>query len=226
MLWLEETKIRHYTMEQRAGLRKIDSEKEWGRAFNAYLKDLGYDHAEIRHFGDAELRVAMEWLVVRAVSLEYSDKKGIYNAKAPCWTRRGKAAIMLSERNLTLLREIVSLLGMRVDGVNDTHRQVSLILSEMENKFNRMATLNAMKASSKQGVDTIGPKDVKLSSENCAVGLSTGNSNLDQACRLLRLAFIKKLRLFQDRINRGLAQAQNITANPKTNTKLGKVGYL
>ena len=57
------------------------------------------------------------------------------------------------------------------------------------------------------------------------LGFDTGDHQLNQACKILRLLHIADLRELQTLINELVVQVQGITANPKTNTKLGKVGY-
>lgn len=47
---------------------------------------------------------------------------------------------------------------------------------------------------------------------------------LDYPVRILRLLQIQSLRELQTRINETIVAVQNLTANPKTDTKLGKVG--
>ena len=47
---------------------------------------------------------------------------------------------------------------------------------------------------------------------------------LNDAAKILRLLHIKELRAFQTKINQTIVSIQNITANPKTDSSLGKVG--
>lgn len=47
---------------------------------------------------------------------------------------------------------------------------------------------------------------------------------VDTVARCLRLLYIQDLRNLQTKINETIVSVQNITANPKTDTKLGKVG--
>lgn len=47
---------------------------------------------------------------------------------------------------------------------------------------------------------------------------------LDYPMRILRLLQIQSLRQLQTHINETIVAVQNLTANPKTDTKLGKVG--
>lgn len=51
------------------------------------------------------------------------------------------------------------------------------------------------------------------------------DSALDYPVRILRLLQIHSLRELQTRINETIVAVQDLTANPKTDTKLGKVGF-
>lgn len=66
MLWLEDQKIRHYKIEDREGLRNIDSDF-WKEAYNTYQKDLVSPAAE------GTLNEQLNWLLSYAVRLEYAD---------------------------------------------------------------------------------------------------------------------------------------------------------
>ena len=56
------------------------------------------------------------------------------------------------------------------------------------------------------------------------MGFDTGDYVLNQAAKVLRLLFVHDIRNLQTRINEIIVSAQKVTANPKTDTKLGKVG--
>lgn len=55
-------------------------------------------------------------------------------------------------------------------------------------------------------------------------GFDTGDYVLNQAAKILRLLYIHNLRELQTQINECIVAVQSVTANPKTDTKLGKVG--
>jgi RLL motif containing protein 1 len=48
---------------------------------------------------------------------------------------------------------------------------------------------------------------------------------LDDAARIMRLLFVKDLRSLQTAMNECIVSVQSLTADPKTDTRLGKVGY-
>ena len=57
------------------------------------------------------------------------------------------------------------------------------------------------------------------------LGFDTGDYVLNQALKVMRLLYIHDLRDLQTHGNECIVAVQNLTANPKTDTKLGKVGY-
>ena len=66
VLWLEDQKIRHYKIEDRATLRKVNS-PEWPKVFNKYKNDLSCPK---------ELKTNLDqlnWIAAYAIKLEYLD---------------------------------------------------------------------------------------------------------------------------------------------------------
>lgn len=56
------------------------------------------------------------------------------------------------------------------------------------------------------------------------MGFETGDRLVDRAATVLRMLYIKDLRDLQSEIDRVLVSVQELTANPRTDSKLGKVG--
>lgn len=57
-----------------------------------------------------------------------------------------------------------------------------------------------------------------------SVGYDMGDAVLNKAAKILSLLYIQDLRDLQTKINEAIVSVQSITANPKTDTKLGRVG--
>lgn len=55
--------------------------------------------------------------------------------------------------------------------------------------------------------------------------IDSKDSAVLQAMKVLRLAELHRLRDLQTCINECIVAMQQVTSNPKTDTKLGKVGY-
>ena len=56
------------------------------------------------------------------------------------------------------------------------------------------------------------------------IGFDLGKENLNRAAKCLCLLYIHNLRDLQTEINEIIVLIQNITADPKTDSKLGRVG--
>jgi len=57
------------------------------------------------------------------------------------------------------------------------------------------------------------------------LGFEMGDKSMNNAAKVLRLLYIQDLRQLQTAINECIAVTQTVTANPKTDSRLGKVGY-
>lgn len=91
VLWLEDLKIRHYKIEDRDPLRKIDA-PNWKTHFLKYLQDVGCPYV------NGKLADQLEWLIGYAVKLEYSDNG---NSKTRFITRQNSVKIILTVQMLS-----------------------------------------------------------------------------------------------------------------------------
>ncbi|WAR23693.1 RTRAF-like protein [Mya arenaria] len=67
VVWLEDQKIRHYKIEDRAGLRNTAS-PEWLKAYEKYTRDLGCPYQV------SEKAAVVDWLLGYAVRLDFGDE--------------------------------------------------------------------------------------------------------------------------------------------------------
>lgn len=100
---------------------------------------------------------------------------------------------------------------------------------------NHLITLEAIAIiiKSKFSGDAVESKQIKPSNfksdklftiENSHLGFESKDETLIKAAKVLRILYINDLRDLQTKINHIIASIQSITANPKTDTSLGKVG--
>ncbi|CAH1162939.1 unnamed protein product [Phaedon cochleariae] len=61
--------------------------------------------------------------------------------------------------------------------------------------------------------------------QDADLGFDLNNATLNQAAKILRMLYIQDLRDLQTKANELIVAVQGVTANPKTDTKLGQVGY-
>lgn len=76
----------------------------------------------------------------------------------------------------------------------------------------------------KQSNNTVNTKGKSQTKMIIGPSFNMGDAMLDDAAKGLSLLYIQDLRNLQTKINETIVAVQNITANPKTDTKLGKVG--
>ena len=69
------------------------------------------------------------------------------------------------------------------------------------------------------------PQSIPIQFDKLNFGMDIKDPNFSQAANVLRFLFIHDLRSLQTKINECLVSVQALTANPKTDTKLGKVGH-
>ena len=60
--------------------------------------------------------------------------------------------------------------------------------------------------------------------EKTELGFEAGDYILNEAAKIVRLLHLKELRDLQSKINTAIVAVQAITADPKTDSRLGKVG--
>lgn len=57
------------------------------------------------------------------------------------------------------------------------------------------------------------------------IGVDLKSPRMNTAAAILRMLYVEDLRSLQREVNRTLSEIQEFTANPKTDTRLGRVGY-
>ena len=204
---MEDTKIRHYPIEEREAIRSADG-ATWEAAFAKYL-------ADIRCPRDAGNAVAvLDWLLGHAAALSYADNAEVYagaGAPPPPAAEGGAAVGALSAGAIA---ELAAALKLPVHGDEAT-------------MMHALATVVEAKLSAGAIAEAVASKDERRHTfplDDSPLGFSTGDAKLDEACKVLRLLHIADLRTLQTRINELVSDVQDLTANPRTNAKLGKVG--
>ncbi|XP_054758376.2 RNA transcription, translation and transport factor protein-like [Lytechinus pictus] len=209
--WLEDQKVRLYKIEDRAALRNKSS-TQWPKAFIKYIQDL-----QCPLDGSDRLAVC-DWILGHAVRLEYGEKAQIYKGiGAPSKTPSGTmaedpfASIDVSSPNVKVgLVSLCSLLKIprHVDPIV-TLEAIALLIKD------RLSD-DAQEGVLEEGVE------VDLSEYE--VGFDAKDPVMNDAGRILRLLHINELRDLQTKINETIVAVQSLTANPKTDQRLGKVG--
>lgn len=220
VLWLEDQKIRHYTIEDRANLRKVASAADWDPAYDQFKKDLKFPT-------DLKSRVEeLTWLFLYAIKLEYSDNADRYRPLTA-------ARKLDQEKKATAAPEIKSTNPFdRIDFTSPDFEEGSKKLAEKLGIAYHPDHLVSLRAAGRV-ISTMFNKEVlkepivtgKPFPIDAGVGMGLQKEpDLERAARILRLLQIQSLRKLQTAINETIVSVQNITADPRTDTKLGKVG--
>ncbi|KAG8201975.1 hypothetical protein JTE90_027448 [Oedothorax gibbosus] len=214
VVWLEDQVIRHYPIEERTPLRKVKS-PDWENALLEYLNQLACPYSDREEVTD--------WLLGLAVKLEYNDNIELYkNVKAE--EVKSSAPQVVSSNPLDNIdfesdefKGCVKALANRLKIVQHPDHLVTLsaCCKIIRTYFSKEALAN--KENVKKNCNASALLDMPL-------GFTTNDPVLDKAAKILRLCFINDLRKLQTQVNETIVQIQNITANPKTDTRLGKVG--
>ncbi|XP_033105343.1 RNA transcription, translation and transport factor protein-like [Anneissia japonica] len=213
IIWIEDMKIRFYAIEDRESLRKSTGE-QWIKTYEQYLKDI-----VCPYIGSDRATIA-EWLLGHAVRLEYAEQVDKYKAVSVESTVKGASSedpfkhLNPEDPNFKAgLASICRLLKMPEHYDQEvTLRGVSVLIRQRLSK----EALEDESLTSQEGS--------KISLEDCPLGFDTGDKNLNEAAKILRLLHVNELRELQTRINEAIVCAQSVTANPKTDERLGKVG--
>ncbi|GFR99055.1 UPF0568 protein C14orf166 homolog [Elysia marginata] len=220
ILWLEDQKIRHYKIEDRASLRNAGSNDQWNAALHEYLSVLNCPYRTDNR------RSVLDWLLGYAVRLEYGDNVEEFSNITPeKFLERQSQSNGQSSNPLENLdfndpqfkAGVTSLSMMLKIPPHDNHlemlKAICLLVSE---KFSPHA-ISAIAQSAKDENELI-PLD------QTALGFEAGDMIMTEVAKILRLLHIRDLRDLQTKINAAIVAVQAITANPKTDSRLGKVG--
>uniref|UniRef100_K1PKI9 Uncharacterized protein n=1 Tax=Magallana gigas TaxID=29159 RepID=K1PKI9_MAGGI len=194
ILWLEDQKICHYKIEDRAGLRNIKS-SDWTKAYESYLKDLGCPYHQTERVNVAG------WILGYAIRLEYGDNVEEYKKADP-------SNIAMTEAG-------------RVPSTNPLDN-----LDFNDADFKAGVTSLSMILQIPPHTDHLEQlKGEQLPLDQTDLGFDTGDYIINEAAKILRLIHIKNLRDLQTQINSAIVGVQALIANPKTDSRLGKVGF-
>ena len=213
VVWLEDQKIRHYKIGDREDLHNHSGEA-WKRTFKRYLNEL-----ECPFNLDSQLMSVLDWLLGVAIRYEYGDISKTHpelrcalaseSTKQPlsALSHSSKSALNIDSSDAIFMTGVKALA--RIVQVTE-HPDISVLLEAVRIVIEEKLSVKKCE----NGVERKRAKQFAVSARDC--GFELGDP--------MRLLHIQELRDLQTRINEVIVEVQAITANPKTDQSLGRVG--
>ena len=245
VVWLEDQKIRHYKIEDRAPLREKNG-KEWMDGFQTYLKDL-----ECPFLGTDAVLSACEWTVGLAVKYDFEEecerhpelKSGLredtVSSRAPS-NAAGESKSVPSSFSIdpgdadlvegcSVLGRLLHItphpdVGVTLEAVRLLVEERLAVMDQHQIKVGQASSSAEQKEppSEKKPSNMKKKADIEITAEEC--GFNLRDATLNEAAKALRVLHVRELRTLQTQINELVITVQAMTADPKADHTLGKVG--
>lgn len=213
--WLEDRKIRELEIEQREKLRK--DHIGWDASFDQYLKQLGCPYTWSSINNCTAYIDCIAWLISHSISTEYEDLSDeCINLENSNVGDDMEVEIDFSASNSQLKVEVDNL-GKMVSLERRSEETDPEFLQRISRQVRLFLTEGSMKAIATEGKEGIPLEDFPL-------GFNTQDEVVNQVALVLRMLYISDFRELQNDLNALIVLGQEYTANPKTNSTLGKVG--
>ncbi|KAH3757368.1 RNA transcription, translation and transport factor protein [Pelomyxa schiedti] len=216
--WLENKVIRLYEVDSRSAITAPLS-PAWFVSFSQYLSELKCPLVQGPAMNAVDKKAIIGWLLSHAVSLLFGDSVSSGSLK---FSEAPSTTTITPEDNSwhSKLSELCGLLNIPFPAGDQERLLLLEALSKvLETKFSPNSIQQAIDEGT---VNT--PKATNLSELPHGIA-EVPNDKMGNAAIILRLLHNQDLRQLQTQINEIIVEAQNLTANPKTNTKLGLVGF-
>lgn len=216
IVWIEEKCIRHCKPEELIKLKDIKNEA-WVGSLKAYLAALRCPVENL-----SQKACVVNWLLSHAVQLRFAENTEKYNQvhQAKAKTAADKSAL-LSSTTIDDPELKVGIENLRKLLKIPQHDDKVLVLRAIAKVISDHLSEEAISRSKEQRSSS---KNEFLSLHDTALGFTTKDPALDEVAKILRLLQIHNLRDLQTQINSAIVATQKLTANPKTDQSLGRVG--
>nr|CAI5860929.1 unnamed protein product [Callosobruchus analis] len=215
--WLEVNIIRQAPNVIANNLKNITA-RDWEEIYNRYKDSLGCPAL------GSKLE-ELQWILGYTAQVETNANRNVYQKHAVENIKSKNVPDVVAENPLDKL-------NFRSEEFTNGVNQLAKILNTVPHP-DPLVTLRAVR---KVIVKRMAPdcvehpekyivKGTPFPFEDHALGFDLKDPVLNRAAKILRMIYIQDLRELQTRANELIVAVQNITANPKTDTKLGKVGY-
>jgi len=208
VLWLEEEKIRFYEPNQRKGLR--DFGDEWLRHLAKYAKELGVPADNLSDKDSASKLRVLSGLTNLAIHDVYRDRVEANDVSM----QEPVKPVAGGGDNRQQLRDLVPSLNKLLEQYSLPRLQPDAIDTDT------IAALRCIKTRMCQK----GKGNVDLDLASLPIAVELEDPEVKRAAGILRLLHNIEMGQLQVNVNLVLNELQQLTANPKTDSRLGRVG--
>lgn len=214
--WLEDCKIRHLDINERYILNNNDNDiNKYINNLVIYLKDIKcpYDILYNNDNNTINMKCVL-WLVSHAVSLEYEEQSDIYCNSDDIIDNNNAMDIDNSSNIAYEINRLGSLVLLQRDN-NESDADYLQRISTVIKLCLTSGSIETLKTK-------IVPGNLQLS--DFPVGFDTKDEVLNQVSVVLKMLYLSDFRELQNDLNTLIVLGQEYTANPRTNSAMGKVG--
>lgn len=218
VVWLEDQKIRQYPIEDRKKLRDTKNDN-WVNVFRQYCRDVNCP------INDNDKLGQLEWLLGHALWLEIGTNHDKYTNVAETKSKSKKDSVAPTLKSTNPLDKLDFDDPKFIGGTNSL-----ATLLKVPKHSDHLVTLEAVCKLVKNRLNEENLRNPVIHRGKAfpaletQCGFSLKDQKLEKAARALALLHIQDLRDLQTKINESIVAVQSVTANPKTDTRLGKVG--
>ena len=186
----------------------------WNASYGAYLVEAGCPFELPSPASEPDLLFSLQWLLGRAVELEWQDFVANPESSslcAPAAALPHQPALALDADVCDNVRALATELGIPATA------DIPLLLQVCCRVICQLCPADAADAGDLQCATQ--------ALEALPLGFSTTDLQLDRAAKILRLLYVADLRQTQNHVNEAISRMQQYTADPKTDSRLGRVGH-
>ena len=214
--WLEDRKIRELEIAERDGLR---DPIKFNAAYTSYLERLGCPFT----YNASDPSNSLTWLISHAVSIEYEDSSEA--CKDAEESVGGGDAMVVDERadeNARLHQQQLDLEVNKLGGMLQVERLVDEDCADYIARLNKIIRFVLKPLATGEGLGNSEGEESTLA--EFSAGFDAKDQLINQIAVVLKMLYIWDFRELQTDLNAMIVLGQEYTANPKTNTAMGKVG--
>tara|TARA_B100000780_G_C21122591_1_gene454884 strand:- start:3418 stop:4164 length:747 start_codon:yes stop_codon:yes gene_type:complete len=213
--FLEHRIIRFHPAAKRPICNNTIATTEWLVIFQKYLTDIGCPITILKESFDVKL----QWLSGNAMSLYFEDLPKNQQIPSEKETKETKETKEITTETTEIdpnaakfdneLRGLADAMQMQISTTPFDYMQRLSVVHKLEGSIQRLA------AQSHTSTEVI---------TNLTSGLHVESDHVEKAAVVMRMLHCEELRIVQNQINSILETAQEFVSNPKTDSKLGRVG--